>query len=370
MKRKVYAFIVGTLLIPMLILQSISPFSYCIPTDENAENVLTSISENEKKVIQELFVLSSDIELLNTEAEKLKGEIIQIKKDISESEGEIEAAQLAYNDLQENLKAVLKIEQRSGIASSVEIILNAKNLKDLISRINLLRDLSKNVDQLMQETEKAYDQLVVKKDQLNTLLDKKTTSEKELLDTIQEKTQAKEKLEAYLNSLATEKAHYESYLKSIETQWNSLKPLFRTTIDTFTKIIETGDVPADTAELTISLTGSKGIIREKKFNAVMSKREDLPELTFDFKKSGVHLLFPSYEVVLSGKFELLDPQTIQFTVSGGTFYGLPMSESAIKDLFSEGQIVFKLKSLIGKNKIKTITMFDDRIELSVSISLF
>ena len=345
-------------------------FGNQVPKDENADSVLSAISENEKKVIQELFVLSSEIELLNTELEKIGVEIEKIKSDVQKSEGELEKAEVKYATLKENLKEVLKIEQRSGVASSLDIILSAQNIKDLVNRINLLRDLSKNVDSLIEDTEVAKNKLTKKRNQLHDLLNDKEEQEALLVETMANKTVAKQRLEDYLSGLASEKAHYEAYLKSIETQWNDLKPLFKETMDTFTQIIETGDVPADTAELSISLVNPKGIIRENKFNQIMGLRDDLPELTFDFKKEGVSLFFPSHEVVLNGYFELIDNQTIEFIVTGGEFYGLPMSSSAIKDLFSEGSIVFKLKSLIGKNKIKKIMMFEDRIELLVSLSFF
>ena len=75
-------------------------------------------------------------------------------------------------------------------------------------------------------------------------------------------------------------------------------------------------------------------------------------------------------MLLHGNFELLDNQTIQYVVTGGEFFELPMSESAIKDLFSEGDLIFSLKSILGKSTIKKIEVFEDRIELQVSVGLF
>jgi len=340
------------------------------PNDSEAEAKLLEITEEEKGIIEKLFLLSSEIEFLNTKLTKLGEDIASIETRISNKEKEIEVSEKRFEGLKNNLSEVLKIQQRSGIASNIEIILNAKNLKDLVNRINLLRDLSKNVDQLMNDTMSVSRQLEKEKESLKTLLTDMENQETLLAETAKNKTQAKLDLENYLSSLASEKAHYQDYLKSIETLWESLKPLFADTIANFTKIIESGDLPEDTVEVNVSLFNTRGTIQEDKFNAILEEREDLPQMKFEFKEEGISLSFPSHQVVLEGTFELVDNQTIQYVVKGGAFFDLPMSPSAIDDLFSEGDLVFNLKSILGKNTIKKIENFDGRIELQIAISLF
>jgi len=340
------------------------------PNETEAQNKLTQITKEEQAIIESLFVLSSEIEMLNTEISKLGEDIQKIETDIRDKQRAIGVQELAYEALKQNLGEVLRIQQRAGVASNIEIVLGAKNLKDLVNRINLLRDLSKNVDNLMNETESVRLQLERERETLDDLLIDMENQEALLAQTAMDKNKAKLELEAYLEGLASEKAHYQDYLDSIEALWASLKPLFAETIQSFTEIIETGDLPEDTVEVNVSLFNTRGTIREDKFNALLDKREDLPELTFDFKADGVSLSFPSYEIELDGYFELLDPQTIQYVVTGGVFYNLPMSESALKDLFSEGDLIFNLKAILGKNTIKKITNFEDRLELQITISLF
>ena len=340
------------------------------PNDTQAEEKLMQITEEEKAIIEKLFLLSSEIELLNTKLTKMSEDILSIESKIHLKEEAIKASEERLALLKTNLADVLRIQQRSGIASNIEIILNAKNLKDLVSRINLLRDLSKNVDNLMNETETTSRQLEREKEALNTLLTDMENQEALLTETANNKVKAKADLETYLSSLASEKEHYEAYLQSIETMWESLKPLFAETIERFTAIIESGDLPEDTVEVNVSLFNTRGTIREDKFNAILEKREDLPEMRFNFDKEGVFLSFPSHEVILEGYFELVDNQTIQYVVTGGEFFELPMSASAIEDLFSEGDLIFNLKAILGKNTIKKIENYDDRIELQITISLF
>lgn len=340
------------------------------PQNTEAQEKLTQITDEEQAIIESLFVLSSEIELLNTQLQKLGQDIEQIETEIALKNDEIQVLNDAFERLRTNLAQVLKIQQRSGVASSIEVLLKSKDLKDFVSRVNLLRDLSRNVDGLMKETELAKSALEREKVNLTELLKTLENQEALLIKTAEDKNKAREELEAYLNSLESEKAHYEAYLKSIEKTWNELKPLFSKTIKAFAQIIERGDMPEDTVEVVMSLFNTRGIIRENKFNRILSERSDLPELSFDFRSDGVVLKFPSHEVELYGTFELVDNQTIKYVVTGGQFYRLPMSNSALSDLFSDGDLVFNLKAILGKNTIRRIDYYDDRLELQITISLF
>lgn len=347
-----------------------SAIGFGAPVDETAKDKLTEITEEEKGIVEALFVLSSEIELLNTELSQLSVQMTDIKDQIAASEASIIKLEAQYKQYKDSLAEVLRLQQRSGVASRVEALLNAKNLKDFIKRINILRDLSRNVDALMATVEGARIDVEREKEALEELLVALIDKEALVKQATEEKTKAKNELEAYLESLASEREHYESYLESITQVWSSLKPMFSKTIAAFTDIIETGNLPEDTVEVNVSLFNTRGTIWEDKFNQILSQKKELPELTFDFIKDGAKLNFPDYEITLIGQFELLDEQTIKYVVTGGEFYGLPMTQDSIKDLFSEGDLVFSLQSLLGKNTLRRIDHFEDRLELAVIIKLF
>lgn len=340
------------------------------PSPDDAKSQLDEISAEEMQIVENLFVLSSEIELLNTEIKALNKSMDGIATSIEEKNRLISLQIESYESMKENLAQVLKIQQRAGITSRLETLLKSTSLKDFIGRVNLIRDLSKNIDRLMKETDSQRLAIESERYNLQALLTDLSAKEQELKMSLAEKSKAAEALEAYLESLESEKAYYEAYLNSIERVWGELKPLFATTVAAFTKIIETGDLPEDTVEVAVSLFNTRGIISENKFNDILSKRKDLPELKFDFIKEGVVLSFPAYNVKIEGAFERVDNQTILYRVEGGTFYDLPMNDSALKDLFSDGDLIFSLKSILGKNGIRRIDHYDDRIELQISIGLF
>ncbi|GAB6106305.1 coiled-coil domain-containing protein [Fusibacter bizertensis] len=347
-----------------------SPINFAEPTEQEAKDKLNEISSEEQLIIEKLFVMSSEIELLRTEEVKIEKDIVNINLKIDQLATNINEMELRYATLKTNLAEVLKIQQRKGVGSSIEVIFSSQSLKDFVFRINLLRDLSRKVDDLMSETQSTNAELLKEKSNYENEKENLANQKKELAKKINEKALAKSELEDYLESLNTEKAHYEDYLKSIEALWNSLKPLFSKTIAQFNDLIQSGGLPDDTVTINYSLFNTNGTIYETKFNEVLAKQKEFPVMQFDFKDGAVLLAFPEYEIALEGEFILVDAQTIQYVVSGGTFYQLPMSQSAILDLFSEGDMVFKLKSLLGKNTIKKIDQYEDRIVMQISISLF
>lgn len=351
-------------------LTTVSSYSEAVPTDNSAYDKLKSISEEEQIVVQKLFVLNAEIELLQTEINQIEEKIKNYNLEIANKEQAVEDALREHGNLKSSLGDVLRSQQKLGAASSLEILLNASSVKDFMNRLNLLRDITRKVDLLMKETIELSERLREEQQQLERLRNDQKTELAAREAKLSEQIKAKVDLENYLNSLSAERVHYQNYLSAIESVWNELKPLFSKTIETFNDIIKNGELPEDTVEVNLSLFNTKGYLYEDKFNDVLSKRKDLPKLEFIFSETNVALNFPEYEISLDGNFELIDDQTIAFNVDGGMFYGLNMSQSAILDLFSDGDLIFDLKSLLGKNKIKRIELNDGVLVLYVTINLF
>ncbi len=331
---------------------------------------LTGITEEEKEIVEALFVLSSEIEWLNEQLKTIAQEVDAVTIQMAEKEDSIRAQKKVYDGLIETLGELLLNQQKAGAASRLDIILKSSSLSDLIKRMNLLRDLSKYSNTLILETEAVQLDLETQQAALEVLKASLEQQQVTWTHKVEEANVAKLELETYLESLATEKAHYESYLKTVEAQWNQLKPLFSETIAIFTKIIEKGDLPPEIVEVNLSLFNTRGTLREETFNEALRARNDLPELEFKFLEDSVQINFPSFNVKLEGTFELIDPQIFKFVVTGGDFYNLPMSESALADLFSQGEMIFDLKSMLGKNTIKSIQIRETYIDLQITINLF
>lgn len=335
-----------------------------------AKSKLLEIQEEEKKTLEELFSLSSEIMLIETQIRETNTQIEDLYLQSDQKENQIDEESMYYEKIKKSLAAVLKSQQRAGVTSNINLILEAESIKDLIRRINLLRDLSRNTEKLIHSLEVSKQNLTKEQNEL-ILIVANLEKQKQVLKTrYDEQIEAKRELDLYLQSLASEKVYYQDYLTSVEDVWKSMKRVLSETIESFTEIIETGALPDDTVEVKRILLGARGIIYEEKFNAILATRDELPQLDFEFYSDKVTLSFDEYEFYVEGRFELVDDQTIKYVVDNGTFYGLPLSRSAMEELFSEGDLMFSLELLIGDNRIKRIDYYNGRIELMVTGSQF
>lgn len=359
------------LIVSVLFTQSrLVVFAETLAVPDEAFEKLTTMLEEEKIILENLFVLVSEIELLNTQVQLKEKEIEVLNDRYQDKEAALEVMQTTYETIKTSLKYVLRHQQRVGIGSYLEILFKSTGIKDLIHRINLLRDLSKNTADLIDNIEHQKAMIEVEKVALAEIIVAVENQKNEIEAALDAKENVKQALERTLESLSSDRAHYEAYLESIEMVWVDLKPLFTDTIATFNQIIENDELPEDTIELKLGFLSAKGIIREETFNRNLSLRDDLPELEFRFLQDEISLYFPSHEMILTGQFELIEDQKVLYRVHSGSFYGLDLSDHALEDLFSFGDIVFNMASILGRNTIKSIDMRSGVIELDIIIRIF
>lgn len=344
--------------------------SYAAPAAPQADvelrQRLSQTTAQERAVMESLFRLSAEIGLWETEIQKAQEAIAAQEALITAQQGLIDGSARRFDSLRDSLGILLRSQQRAGAGSRLETLLGAQSLKDLMRRINLLRDLTRSTDRLMTEVETSRKDLETRKQQMTQALSALQAQRQTLEEAHSRRLQARGDLERYLASLKTDKAKYEADLKLMETRWQSLKPLFAEAIGGVNRLIAAGGLPPDTVTVSLSLFGgTKGYIHQDRFNSALAQEKSLPRMTFGFNPGKMTLEFPGYEITLSGQLQLKDPQTLEYVVASGTFYGLPLSDSALRDLFSQGDLVFSLRTMIGNTAIRRIELREGLVELQI-----
>ncbi len=370
--RKVAVFLLILLVFPALAraVDNDAGPGYIYEAEKDARDKLLEIGEKEQAVIEDIFALNSEISLVDKQISEIELQIENHEKAIDEKELSIVDKTRESDSLKQALARIFKARQRTGAYSAIGLLLRSESLGDFLQRLNLLRDLSKNSRALIIKINMTIDDLSRQKLELKDIKTNLESQKETLGQALDEKTAAVAKLEDYMNSLRAEKEYYEEYLETIETAWAELKVLFSKTAKAFRDIIESGDMPDDTIELSLSLFSAKGRIYQEKFNSLLLEREDLPELSFEFKDGQAFLHFPEYEVVLEGRFELVDKSTIRYNALSGVFYNLPMSEEALSDLINADDLVFNLDAILDENSIRKIDHYEGYMELIININLF
>lgn len=334
------------------------------------KGLLTGVSEEEKEILQNLFVLAQDIESMEAEEKKLAREIKAINQEIKVAEAAIAQGELAYDKKQESLKRVLQSYQRMGPGSFIEILLDSDSLSIFLQRINILRDLARNTGELLDQLEASGEKLSKEKAELSQKLVLLENRQKQSREALNKKMEFKEEMENYLASLNEEREQYQKQLADIQQVWNELKPLFSGAAKEFSRIIEEGSLPDNALRLSFNLLEIRGAIDDKDINSVIAEQSSLPDMEFGFHPGKVEISLPDKFLVLSGTFVILDGHTLKFEAREGSFYGMKLTQSSLKELFNEGDLVLDIEPLLAGNIIHGLEIKEGYIELISKLDLF
>jgi peptidoglycan hydrolase CwlO-like protein len=337
---------------------------------ETIEDKLLSITEEEKEILEFLFIQVQEIEELEREEKSLSEELSIMQFEIENLEDRITSEELSYNSYKDVLKEVLKTYQRMGPGSYIEIILSSNSITDLFNRINTLRDLTKGTGSLLEDLDDSLAKLSLQKENLAEKLSELENKQVELRAAIDKKAQVIKTKEDYLISLADDKDYYLERLTDMNNAMNELKTIIIELSEEFTHLIEGANFSEDAIKLELSISGMKGSIDEDVFNKIISEHPGFPEMKFEFKPGRVELAIPERNVFFAGNFIVIDGKSLEYEITEGRIYDLKLEKSSIEDLFSTGYFILNLEPLIDKNSIKSIESKNGYMELGIGIKLF
>lgn len=340
------------------------------PVASETLEAISRLNEEELSMLSELFETVSKMDQIKAELADLQAQILQLEADLRVKRGQIESQEALYSQVKRTLAQVLRSQQRAGVASNLVMVLRSTGLKDLLRRLNLLRELSRKTDDLMLQAEAARAALQSEQAVLAALLLLQKEQEQALMDTQEALAKAQADLEAQLSALKEDRASYEHKLLALDQAWTAFKPVFTRTVTVLSEMIETGSVPEGTLEVEFSLLQAKGRIRESRFNEIARLRAELPDLLFNFDQEGVAMNFIKERATLNGRFVLTSPKSLSFAITSGTFQGVDMSRQALEDLVTNGTLVFDLTGALGNGTLGQVNHGEDYIELLIQLNLF
>jgi peptidoglycan hydrolase CwlO-like protein len=311
------------------------------------EDKLGSISEKEKAVLNELFTLEQEIDSLEQEEGRINGDMEALQKQIAALGKKIDEKQQDYDMQLEILKKVLVQYQRGGPASYLEILLNADSLSEFIKSLNIIKDISHNINELLSSLETDKKVLKEEKSQLddkNVLLEQKKN---ELAQNLRDKQKVQQAKEDYLASLKEDRKFYEDQLNNVKQVWEDCRSLFGTMVNEITDIIGSGYFTMEDLNLEYGIFTVQGCLKEETFNRILSEKSSLPQTILHFNEKQVVIEVPEKHLILNGNFIIDGESAIRFEVESGTFYDMPLVASAIEELFQNGPLMIDFKSIAG-----------------------
>lgn len=364
------------ILIICILFSTFSEISYSDPINleeestEEIKNSLTELTIEEKKILESLFTLVQEIMEMEYKEKTTEIEILNLQENIKSIEIKIENETLKYNTNLDIMEDILKYYQKNGANSYLELILSSKSLSVLLKRLNAIRDISKSTSELLESLEASKNKLIIEKQNIASTLELIKARQEELKEALRQKVILREDLELRLVSLQEDRNKYEEYLVSLEKSFNEIKPIFSNTINTFVKMVEDGELPEEVIDITLSFPTINGVIKGDILSKVLSLQEFPTKLDLLFMKDILELHMPEINIIMRGNLEILNDQALVYKVNNGEYMGLPLEVSVIEELFKDGYLQLNFKVLLGKNKIKSINIMDDRLELIITPVLF
>lgn len=306
---------------------------------------LAGISEEEKAVLKDLFTINQKIDELNAQSDKIQEDIRKINQQMDELQSKIDSMKKDYEEQLGILKNVLVNYQRGGPASYLEILLSADDLSTFLKSLNVIKDISHNVKELLntlEDSKKALEAEKAKLDEKHKELEQKNL---ELLENLKDNQQLQKEKEDYLASLQEDKDYYEEQLNNLELMWTNCQELFPKLADGITKAINEGNISIDDLNMKFGILTIDGYLKEETFNQILAKDDRLTDITFDFGEDQVILNVPKEHLVLTGNFTITGDSAISYEVISGTFYDMPLEQSSVEELFQNGPLMIDFESI-------------------------
>ncbi|HPU63113.1 MAG TPA: hypothetical protein PK304_03065 [Mobilitalea sp.] len=312
-----------------------------------ANEKLQDISEQEKETLEKLFLITQEIEGLEKEEARIENEIDELGLEIEKIDLSIKEEEENYDNYLGLFEQVLKSYQRWGPASYIDIILKAEDLTSLIKSLNLIKDISRNTEELLFSIEESRQKLEQKKKELADSLVLLEEKNEELKDSIAAKQRLVKELEDFLNSLAEEKERYEEHLNNLKIMWDNLKGLFSIIVDEFSRIINEGNFTVEDLNLKFSLFGMKGSIHQDTINSILNEHSNLSKMIFTFENDTVRIEIPENHLILDGYFVIRSNTALEFVPESGFFYNMALEKGSIDELFKNGPMIFDFEKIEG-----------------------
>ena len=318
------------------------------------------------ETLQKLFAQKQKIDAMGKEEAKIAKDIETLTGQITALQRAISEEEIAYNQKKEDLKQLLQSYQKIGPGSYLEIILDSSDLTDFLRRLNILRNITRNTDKLMQKLQSIKEKQEADQTKLSGTLTSLKGKQAEFAEAVAKENLLKTDLEDQLASLLAEKDTYQQYLTELQNQWAELRTLFSTAVKEFSTLMEEGKLPPESFKVDVNFLSIKGSITDKALNEIIAGNLGLPQILFRFEEGNVEMSVTDKSLILKGTFVIQNGNALKFQVKEGSFYGIPLESEALKELFQNGELVINLTSLLRGFTLASVETMNGYLQIAIS----
>lgn len=182
---------------------------------ENTKNEIKSIEKETKDVEKEIAELDKKIDTVTVELENVEKEIADLEVKIEDTTKELEEAENNIKEKQDTFNKRLRVMYKTGTIGYLEVLLSSADIKDFLSRTDMLKSIAKHDTELLKYMKEQRDTIELKKTELEMQKKSMELSKSKLEDRRRELASVTRAKEDYMSRL-------EQNLKALEAQIDKL----------------------------------------------------------------------------------------------------------------------------------------------------
>lgn len=191
----------------------------------NTKEVINSIEQQTKSISKQIEDLDIQMDNATNQLHKTEKELEELELNIERITSELKEAEENVKDKQEIFNKRLRIMYKKGNAGYLEILLSSENIKDLLSRQEMIKTIAKHDTELIEYMKEQRDiidtkktELKVQKNTVETSKEKLEVRKRDLAKATSEKEELMEKLEKDKVAYEKEYDSLNDYAKEIESK--------------------------------------------------------------------------------------------------------------------------------------------------------
>lgn len=336
------------------------------------EEKLGELTQKEQEISQELFNLQREIETLKEEKQLIDEKKKETKKELEKTEEKRKEREKKLAQIEEDVSRVFSYLQRTGPLSYVEQLFSAGDLGEFLKRLNILRDVFSNINEIFSEFVSAREEVLALEKEILTELEELSSLEDELEVKISSLEDREEEQSELLTRVEGQLEEFTAYMEALERTWlEKTRPLLLSLTDHLEGLLSEGEVSQDKVDIGGSILNPRVELTQKNFNSFFEEREELPHMYFDFSAHEmVTMHVPPANMVFRGEIVPAGDSELSFEIEKARFFDIYLDESTVRELNQEVYIGFDFGPLMGNYRIEEVEIEDDKLVIDVRSIFF
>ncbi len=342
------------------------------PVDQgDPEKIILQTSAEEQKVIRELIDHELDLMRVNLELQQLEGRIRDLETARDEARAALAMSEQRMNSRDDLIRKRLRFLYEDGRVSYLEVLLQATDFSDLLSRFELVQTVILHDMQILRETHALRQEISNKAEALAEQQRLLIEERQALGEKKDEVTAVISQRDEYLRSLRDKRHYYQTMVDDVVDHWNEqIMPEITQLAFNIGYVVSDPEIVKE-ADVEVSLfpPGILVGVSDTALNKRLWARDkSLTPFQVVFEEGQVVIRRDlDYELKVTGLFELDDKQQIVFTVTDMTLDGLAISEGLRQTLFRGMKVSFNPTALPMNMKVTGFIVKQGKLKMRLAM---